>query len=153
VWEASRFCTAPGIRGHHRRHALLWEIICGVIETGLLYGINEVIFAASSALLPLALHCGWEARMLGPRLPGDDDEVVAVAAAITTVGLREMRQRHGIPILVTRFQAIAPPSFDSVEGQPGRLQHFRRSGSRPLHSALRHLWQGNRSSPAASPHG
>jgi N-acyl-L-homoserine lactone synthetase len=153
VWEVSRFCTAPGIRGRHRRHALLWETICGVIETGLLYGIDEVIFAASRALLPLALHCGWEARTLGPCLPGDDDEVVAAAAAITTVGLLEMRRRHGIPIPVTRFHAVASPSLDSIEDQPGRLPHFLRSGSRPLHNAWRHLWQGERSSPGESRHG
>ena len=80
-----------------RRHALLWEIICGVIETGLLYGIDEIIFPASGALLPLTFNCGWEARMLGPRLHGDEDDVTAVAAAITTAGLRAMRQRSRYP--------------------------------------------------------
>lgn len=141
VWEASRFCTAPGVWGRDRRHALLWEIICGVIETGLLYGIDEVIFAANGALLPLALNCGWEARTLGPRLHGDEDEVTAAAAAITTVGLREMRQRHGIPIPVTRLPAIALPVLDRIEEQPA----FGRTGSHPLHSAWRHLWRGHRS--------
>jgi N-acyl-L-homoserine lactone synthetase len=96
VWEASRFCTAPGIRGRRRRHALLWEIICGVMETGLLYGIEEVIFAAGRALLPLALHCGWEVRVLARRPRQPDDELTALAAAITAAGLRRVRRLHGI---------------------------------------------------------
>ena len=107
VWEASRFCTAPGIRDPHRRHALLWEIICGVIESGLHYGIEEVVFAANRALLPLALNCGWEARVLATANP---DEVTAAAAAITSAGLHRMRQRHGIrtPVITNHPTAGAP---------------------------------------------
>ena len=108
VWEASRFCTAPGVRGRSRRHALLWEIICGVIETGLLYGIDEVIFTASRGLLPLALHCGWEVRTLGRGVRAPGDEVTAVAASITTAALREVRRLHGISIPAIRFHASTP---------------------------------------------
>lgn len=115
VWEVSRFCTAPDVRGARRRHTLLWEIICGVIETGLLYGIEEVIFAASRALLPLALCCGWEARTLGPRLRGEDGDVTAGAATITAAGLRTVRQRHGIPIPITRIHAITSHGLDPID--------------------------------------
>lgn len=149
VWEVSRFCTAPGVRGRERRHALLWEIICGVIEVGLLYGIDEVVFAACRALLPLALHCGWKARTLGPRVRDGDDEITAVGAAITTVSLHEVRRRHGIPIPVTRFHAIATYGTNALEGH----SHFGRSGTRPLHDAWRRLWQANRSSPGEDRHG
>jgi N-acyl-L-homoserine lactone synthetase len=124
VWEASRFCTAPGIRGRDRRHALLWEIICGVLETGLLYGIDEVIFAASPSLLPLALRCGWEVRLLARRLRQPDGEVTALAAAITAAGLRRVRRLLGIPVPAIRFNASAPchypdriPSGAVVDGQ------------------------------------
>ncbi len=107
VWEASRFCTAPEIRGRRRRHALLWEIICGVMETGLLHGIDEVIFAAGRALLPLVLRGGWEVRVLARRLQQQDDEVTALAAAITAAGLRRVRYLHGIPVPAVRFNAIS----------------------------------------------
>lgn len=108
VWEASRFCTAPGIWGRSGRHALLWEIICGVIETGLLYGIDEVIFTASRALLPLALHCGWEVRPLGRGLREPDDEITALAASITTASLCRVRDLHCVPIPAIRFSTDAP---------------------------------------------
>jgi acyl-homoserine lactone synthase len=96
VWEVSRYCTAPGIAGRGKRLSLLWEIICGTIETSLEHGINRVIFAANRALLPLALECGWEARAVGPTMSDGHDEVTAVVAAVTPEGLRSVRDRHGV---------------------------------------------------------
>lgn len=116
VWEASRFCTSPDIRGPRRRHALLWEIICGILEAGLVYGIDEVIFAAGHALLPLALQCGWDARTLGPAVRDGQDEVTAAGATITAAGLRTVRERHDIRIPVTRIHAAEPPPVrDRIE--------------------------------------
>jgi len=97
VWEVSRFCTAPEFGGRSKRLGLLWEIICGVMEAALRHGIGQVIFAANRALLPLALECGWEARMVGPTMSDGRDEITAVVAAITPDGLRRVRQRHGVP--------------------------------------------------------
>jgi acyl-homoserine lactone synthase len=96
VREASRFCTAPGLAGRSQRLALLWQIICGVMELALAQGVDQVIFAANRGLLPLALKCGWDAQVVGPTLSDGDDEVTAVAAAITRKGLRNVRDWHGI---------------------------------------------------------
>ena len=102
VWEVSRFCTVPGIGGRGRRLGFLWQIICGVMELGLAQGIEQAIFAANRALLPLALACGWEARIVAPTMSDGDDEVTAVAAAVTPHGLRNVRARHDIPDPVVR---------------------------------------------------
>ena len=110
VWEVSRFCTTPDLHGRGMRLGLLWEVICGVMEAALLYGIDQVIFAANRALLPLALDCGWDARTLGPALRDQEDEVTAVAAKITRAGLRTIRRRHGVPTPVMRLLANAPTS-------------------------------------------
>lgn len=138
VWEVSRFCTAPEVQGRDQRHALLWEIICGVLETGLLYGVDEVVFAASRALLPLALHCGWEVRTLGRGLSVPHDEVTAVAAAITAAGLRQVRQLHGVSVPAIRFHASTPhhdpERFESraaVDGQ--RRSHVSLGQAAPVH--------------------
>lgn len=109
IWEASRFCTTPKLKDRSTRVGLLWEIICGVMETALLFGVDEITFVASSALLPLALHCGWEARILGPTMRDGDDEITAVAASITVEGLRRVRRRLGISAPVTRFHAPTLP--------------------------------------------
>lgn len=119
IWEVSRFCTTPELPDRGIRLALLWEIICGVLETALLCGIDQVIFAANRALLPLALSCGWEARVLGESLRDGDDEVTAVAAHVSTDGLRQVRQRHGVPVPVLRLHAsTALRAPDRVESSP-----------------------------------
>ena len=105
VWEVSRFCTTPDLPGRRVRLGLLWEIICGVIETALLYGIDRVIFAANRALLPLALTCGWEAGKLGETLCDEDDEITAATAMISAGGLRRVRHLHGVSIPAIRFHA------------------------------------------------
>ncbi len=135
IWEVSRFCTAPVLPRNRSRVALLWEIICGVMETALLYGIDQVIFAANRALLPLALRSGWQARTLGPTLRDDNDEVTAAAALITPDGLRRVRERHALPVPVMRFHAVggfaSHRSFESesahvlcveLDGSSGRGQ-------------------------------
>ena len=113
VWEVSRFCTTPELNGRGMRLGLLWEVICGVMEAALLYGMDQVIFAANRALLPLALDCGWDARTLGPGLRDGEDEVTAVAVKITPAGLGTVRRRHGVPAPVMRLLANAEPSAPS----------------------------------------
>lgn len=121
VWEASRFCTAPAIQASAGRHALLWEVICGIMEAGLTYGFSEVIFAASRALLPLALNCGWDARTLHCGLSKEGDKVTVIAAVIAAAGLRRVRKQHGVSGSVAQLPALSTfhryqtrtPSFTS----------------------------------------
>jgi len=103
IWEVSRFCTAPDISSRRTRVGLLWEVICGITETALLFGIERVTFQSNAALLPLVLDCGWSAEPLGPSLPDGDDQITAVTASMTPDGLRNVRQRFGVPRPVTRF--------------------------------------------------
>lgn len=125
VWEASRFCTALGIGGRQKRLGLLWEIIGAVLELALAAGIEQVIFAANRALLPLALTCGWDARTLGPTTSDGDDEVTAVAAAITPEGLRRVRDRHLLPdpIIWTPDAAAAAPRYAQLPVPPAAAGH------------------------------
>lgn len=107
IWEASRFCVNRGLRGRRARLALLWQMVCGVSETALLFGVEQITFVANAALLPLMLDCGWPAGVLGPTLQDGADEMTAVAASITPEGLRKVRRRFGIPGPVTRFAVPA----------------------------------------------
>jgi acyl-homoserine lactone synthase len=111
IWEVSRFCTAPAIPGRALRLRLLWEMICAVMETALVHGIDQVVFVANRALLPLAVACGWEARILGATLRDAGDEMTAVVATITPEGLRRVRERYGVPAPVIRFPARPTGDF------------------------------------------
>lgn len=125
IWEVSRFCTAPGIASRRRRVGLLWEVICGITETALLFGIERVTFQSNGALLPLVLDCGWRAEPLGPSLPDGDDQITAVAASITPDGLQNVRQRFGVPRPVTRFvTSIFSPAIEQGGGSVGYAHSF-----------------------------
>jgi acyl-homoserine lactone synthase len=118
TWEVSRFCTAPVIPGRPMRLKLLWEMICAVMETALVHGIDHVVFVANRALLPLAIGCGWDARVLGATLPDADDDITAVIAAITPEGLRRVRGRYGVPTPVIRFPVSLPGTLQRREASP-----------------------------------
>jgi acyl-homoserine lactone synthase len=125
IWEVSRFCTAPGIPSRRARIGLLWEVICGITETALLFGIEHVTFQSNAALLPLVLDCGWCAEPLGPSLPDGDDQITAVTASMTPAGLRNVRQRFGVPRPVTRFITPNCSSAIAQGGASGRnRQHI-----------------------------
>jgi acyl-homoserine lactone synthase len=103
VWEASRFCVSPSVSRRAARLQLLWEILCGIMETSLLFGIEDIVLTANAALRPLVLRCGWEANQLGPTVADGNDEVTAIQVRITLGGLAELRKRFNIPSPVTRF--------------------------------------------------
>lgn len=107
IWEASRFCTNPVLRDRRERLEQLWQIICAVMETALLFGVGKVTFVANRTLLPLAMDCGWDAAALGPTVPDGKDEMTAAVARITPEGLRRVRSHSGITGPVTRFH---PPA-------------------------------------------
>lgn len=103
VWEASRFCFTPTRRCRRTRLLLLWQTFCAIMETALLFDIEQITFTANAALLPLALQCGWDAKVLGPTLPDGRDQITAVVVRVTTEGLRAVRKRFGIAGPITRF--------------------------------------------------
>lgn len=103
VWEVSRFCISPEVQSRRTRLGLIWDTVCGVSETALLFGIERVTFATHGALLRLVLGCGWQAEPLGSPLLDGEERITAVAASITPDGLDAVRRRFGVPRPVTRF--------------------------------------------------
>ena len=88
------------------RLQLLWEIICGSLDTALASGLERLTFVANRALRPLAVGCGWEATVLGPTLPDRNDEVTAVGVSVTHAGLERVRDRFGIRGPVVELGAL-----------------------------------------------
>lgn len=113
IWEVSRFCTAPAIQNRAQRLKLLWEMVCAVMETALVHGIEQVVFVANRALLPLTIGCGWDARPLGATLRDGSDEITAVIATITPQGLRRVRERYSVPAPAIRFPVTPCPASAS----------------------------------------
>lgn len=105
IWEVSRFCPAPRTPRGTPRRAALARMIAGILETGLLFGLEEVTFVASAALAPLALKIGWQARRLGAGAGRGRERVHAIAASVSQESLRAVRVRNGLTGPLTRYAA------------------------------------------------
>ncbi len=103
VWEATRFCPAPGTPRGAARRSMLARMIAGIMETALIFGIQRVTFVANAALEPLALKVGWSASTLGPAHRAGRERVRAMAAEIDANGLRRVRVQNAILGPLTRF--------------------------------------------------
>lgn len=103
VWEATRFCPAPDTPHGHQRRGMLGRVIAGIIETALLFGIEQVTYVADAGLAPLARKAGWSVRALGPGRGRGRNRLAAFAADIDAAGLRRVRALHGISGPLTRF--------------------------------------------------
>lgn len=103
VWEATRFCPAPGTPDGQPRRDMLQRMIVAIMETAILFGIGRVTFVASAALAPLAKSAGWAVEALGPAKGKGRDKLVAMAAAIDSDGLARVRARAGARGPFTRF--------------------------------------------------
>ena len=103
VWEATRFCPAPDTPRGSVRRAMLGRVIAGIMETALIFGIEQVTFVANAALAPISSRAGWDVRPLGPAHGVGRERLTAYAAGIDAAGLRRVRERHGIAGPLTRF--------------------------------------------------
>lgn len=103
IWEATRFCPSADIEAPEERRMLLGEIIAGILEAGLLFGITEVTYVVGGATKPLALAAGWQARQLGPTQRYKRDRVTACIASIDAGGLRRVRERYGLTAPLLRY--------------------------------------------------
>jgi acyl-homoserine lactone synthase len=108
VWEATRFCPAPDTPVGAPRRQMLGRMIAGILETALLFGIDEVTYVADAALAPLALKVGWNARALGAPRGKGRHRIQAFAAKIDAAGLKRVRAAFEIHAPLIRF---VPPEL------------------------------------------
>jgi N-acyl-L-homoserine lactone synthetase len=78
-------------------------MIAGIMETGLIFGIEKVCFVASAGLAPLAVNVGWTVQALGPAHGKGRQRLRAFLAEIDVAGLREVRRRNGLKGPLTRY--------------------------------------------------
>lgn len=108
VWEATRFCPAPEApAGPPRRH-MLGRMIAGIMETALIFGVEQVTYVAGAALAPMALDVGWDVRALGAPRGTGRGRIQAFVARIDGAGLKRVRETFAITAPLTRF---VPPDL------------------------------------------
>jgi N-acyl-L-homoserine lactone synthetase len=104
IFEASRFCPAPGAAKGLTRQRLLFKMIGAIMETSLLFGISRISFVASAAL---ARRAGWDVEALGPTARVNGDKLTAMMASVNPEGLARVRALHGLQRPLARY-ATAP---------------------------------------------
>ncbi len=103
IWEATRFCPAPNTPAGAPRRQMLGRMIAGIMETALLFGIDQVTYVADAALAPLAMKVGWDARALGAPRGKGRHRIQAFAAHIDGAGLKRVREAFAISAPLIRF--------------------------------------------------
>lgn len=103
VWEATRFCPAPCVPVGAPRRDMLGRMIAGIMETALLFGIDQVTYVADAALAPMALKVGWDVRALGSPRGKGRERIQAFVASIDGAGLKRVRDAFAISAPLTRF--------------------------------------------------
>lgn len=109
VWEATRFCPAPDTSAGAPRRAMLGRMIAGIMETSLLFGVEQVTYVADAALAPMAERAGWEVRRLGAPHGEGRDRIQAFAARIDGAGLKRVREGFAIDAPLIRFVPAEMP--------------------------------------------
>ncbi|MDX1580467.1 MAG: acyl-homoserine-lactone synthase [Alphaproteobacteria bacterium] len=97
IWEFSRlYVWAPDLE-QHQKTMIGVELLCGLMEYGLMYGIEKVIFQTTMTLIGTATHVGVDIEPLGlPQADGEHEPIVAGAMALTPTGLQNLRRVLGI---------------------------------------------------------
>ncbi len=88
VWEATRFCPAPDTPAGPLRRDMLGRMIAGIMETALLFGVDQVTYVADAALAPMAQKVGWDVRALGAPRGNGRNRIQAFVASIDGVGTK-----------------------------------------------------------------
>lgn len=103
IWESSRTNIRPDEPDSHHMTRTMGEIMCGMMEFGLLYGVRKITFTANMTLLPSVLKAGWDVEPLGLPRDLDGDLTVACAINVTADGLRNVQRTRSIRGFVMRY--------------------------------------------------
>jgi acyl-homoserine lactone synthase len=106
IWEITRLCTAPQLRGREAWLARSYLAV-GMVEFALLYGITKYTCVAETSWLSSIMAVGWECEPLG--LPRDinGESIGALMINITPATLQLFRMKMGWRHPVLELDAIA----------------------------------------------
>lgn len=103
VWEVTRICFAPSMRGRERRQ-MLKHITLAAAEFGLLYGIRRYSVMAYLSFLPEVLSLGWDSDPLGvPKQIDEREPVAAFTVDVTPEVLQLFRRQWEVSATVLQL--------------------------------------------------
>lgn len=106
IWEITRLCTAPQLRGRDAWFARS-ALAVGMVEFALLYGISKYTCVAEMSWLSSIMAVGWECEPLGLPKEIHGEMVGALVISITPATLQLFRMKMGWRHPVLELDAIA----------------------------------------------
>jgi N-acyl-L-homoserine lactone synthetase len=105
IWEITRLCTAPQLRGREAWLARSYLAV-GMVEFALLYGINKYTCVAETSWLSSIMAVGWECEPLGLPQQINGESIGALSINITPATLQLFRMKMGWRHPVLEIDAI-----------------------------------------------
>jgi len=106
IWEITRLCTAPQLRGREAWLARSYLAV-GMVEFALLYGITKFTCVAETSWLSSIMAVGWECEPLGLPQELNGESVGALMINISPATLQLFRMKMGWRLPVLELDAIA----------------------------------------------
>jgi len=94
VWEVTRLCTSPKLKGEAGRNARR-HLSIAMVEFALLYELTRLTMISHMEYLSRLLAVGWECRPLGLPKERDGQLFGAMEVSITPATLRAIRMQFG----------------------------------------------------------
>jgi acyl-homoserine lactone synthase len=96
VWEGSRYFVRKKFRKTERLRIAHTELLCGMMETCLVYGIEQFIFVINGFHASGMIALGWDIVPLGAPREIDGKPIMAFVVNVRPEGLQAMRRTFGI---------------------------------------------------------
>jgi len=96
IWEVTRLCTSPSLKGDAARNARR-HLSIAMVEFGLLYGLTRLTMITHMEYLSRLLAVGWECRPLGLPKERQGQLFGAMEVSITPATLEAIRMQFGGP--------------------------------------------------------
>lgn len=107
IWEGSRGYMIPRDSTYKEKRKVADEMVCGMVEFALLFGVDRIVFEVNMGTYPDLLAVGWDVKPLGvPKEWGGETLIAAVAEATPQV-LAGIRAKSGFTSPVIRYQQAA----------------------------------------------
>jgi N-acyl-L-homoserine lactone synthetase len=94
IWEVTRLCTSPSLKGDAARNARR-HLSIAMVEFGLLYGLSRLTMITHMEYLSRLLAVGWECRPLGLPKKRGEQLFGAMEVNITPATLKAIRMQFG----------------------------------------------------------
>ncbi len=96
VWEGSRYFVRKKFRKTPAIQVAHTEMLCGMMETCLVYGIEQFIFVINGFHASGMIALGWDIVPLGAPKEIDGNPIMAFVVNVRPEGLQAMRRTFGI---------------------------------------------------------